>query len=73
MIRMRATAAPIRLQQNLWEVSVSVAAIDSGPVVDFLRSPCCQDPREREDSQKYDLQESPGIPVVPVHCGGDIG
>ena len=44
---------------DLWEASVSVADIDPGPVVDFLRSPCRQDPREREDSQKYDLQESP--------------
>ena len=36
-----------------------MADIDPGLVVDFLKSPCCQDPREREDSQKYDLQESP--------------
>ena len=58
---MGAMAAPIRLQQDLWEASVSVADIAPGPVLDFLRSPCCQDPREREDSQKYDLQVSPGF------------
>ena len=56
---MKATAAPIRLQQDLWEASVSGADIDTRQIVDFLRSPCCQDPRERKDSQKYDLQESP--------------
>ena len=36
-----------------------MADIDPGPAMDFLRSPCCQDPREREDSQKMILQESP--------------
>ena len=59
---MGATAAPIQLQQDLWEAYVSVADIDPGPVVDFLRSPCCQDPREREDSQKKIFAEvSPGF------------
>ena len=49
---MGATAAPIRLQQDLWEESVSGADIDPRLVVDFLRFPCCQDPRGREDLQE---------------------
>ena len=36
MMGMKATAAPIRLHQDLWEASVSGADIDPGPFVDFL-------------------------------------
>ena len=52
------TAAPIRLQQNSWDASVLVADIDPGPVIYYLRPPCCQGPMEREDYRKNYLQDS---------------
>ena len=57
-------AEPIRLRQDSWDASVSVADIASGPVMDFLspetvRGEGMKLHMEREDSRINDFQELP--------------
>ena len=57
-------AEPIRLRQDSWDASVSVANIDSGPVLDFLSPETVWGEgmelhMEREDSRTNDFQELP--------------
>ena len=58
-------ATPVRLQQDSWDTSVSLADIDLGPVMDFLGPPCCRGPTEMEDSRIPDFQEYPGADIDP--------